>query len=722
MEASIYPEVVKKDGSIVKWDYSKILEAVHKASVQSKDPMTEEQFHELERSIEYIVPRLNVKRITTVELHSTVMSCLSDINQSVYIEYKSFRNYKIKYAKSFKKTASESYRIVHSGDTENANKDSDLNSTKQSLISSSMMQELMKTFEVEPDWLSAHNEGYIHIHDIGERYLNGINCCLFNMARLVKDGFSLNNKIYEEPTTVQAMFAVVGDLTLSASAQQYGGFTIPEIDTIMAPYARSTYEKYFNYYMTKPAINETLARELAYERTDREIEKGYVGFETKLNTISNSLGQIPFVTVTFGLDTSEWARRVTQTILKVREGDEKTVTAIFPKLVFICRREVNRNPGSPNYDLYQQAIQCSKTRLYPDYLSLDGENNNLREVYERSGKVVSGMGCRAYLSPFYHPETGEEIYTGRMNIGAVSLNLVKLAIDSEGDEDEFFASIDKYSAMAFRIHEDAYKRIGKSKGSTNPLFFCEGGSWMSVGYDEPIAPIIDAATASLGYLGLEEVCQFFFGESLKEHQDFALKIVSHLKKLTVEATRKYDHLYALYATPAENLVYRFNKLNKAQYGVIENVTSREYETNSFHLHVTEDVSVPEKISFEAPFHALSTGGRISYCEFPYGVDNNVLQHAIDFAMDKGMYYGVNVVSSSCDDCNEKGDFPDECPTCGSENITVVERVCGYLSFGKSKGKSRFNLGKQAEVKDRVKHSSMDGKPLFKIRHEVNLFD
>lgn len=369
MEVSIYPEVVKKDGSIVKWDYSKILEAVHKASVQSKDPMTEEQFHELERSIEYIVPRLNVKRITTVELHSTVMSCLSDINQSVYIEYKSFRNYKIKYAKSFKKTASESYRIVHSGDTENANKDSDLNSTKQSLISSSMMQELMKTFEVEPSWLSAHTEGYIHIHDIGERYLNGINCCLFNMSRLVSGGFSLNNKIYEEPTTVQAMFAVVGDLTLSASAQQYGGFTIPEIDTIMAPYARSTYEKYFNYYMTKPAINETLARELAYERTDREIEKGYVGFETKLNTISNSLGQIPFVTVTFGLDTSEWARRVTQTILKVREGDETTVTAIFPKLVFICRREVNRNPGSPNYDLYQQAIQCSKTRLYPDYRS-----------------------------------------------------------------------------------------------------------------------------------------------------------------------------------------------------------------------------------------------------------------------------------------------------------------------------------------------------------------
>lgn len=289
--------------------------------------------------------------------------------------------------------------------------------------------------------------------------------------------------------------------------------------------------------------------------------------------------------------------------------------------------------------------------------------------------------CRAYLSPFFHPETGEELYIGRSNIGAVTLNLVKIAIESKRDIAKFYELIDLYSTMVFDIHEDTYKKLGKIKGSTNPLTFCEGGSWMSVGYDEPIAPIIQASTASLGYIGLEETCQAMFGEGLIKHQDFGLKLVHHLKNLTERATEIYNHIYALYSTPGENLVYRFNNINRKQYGIIDKVTSREYMTNSFHLHVAEEVSVPEKILFEAPFHTIATGGRISYNEFPYGVDNNVLKQAVDFAMDNGMYYGVNVISATCGNCGHHGDFDDSCPVCGSHDITSVSRVCGLTYKG-----------------------------------------
>ena len=704
--------VRKKDQTIIDWDGRKIHEAINKSSERAMfEPITPEQSNRVIVMTESkVLAHLGLlepgeKIINTNLLHHFVMQSLYEVNKDVYLQYKSYRDYKKRNAEAFRKTAENSYKIVYNGDKENANKDSALNSTKQALISENVMNELMDTFELKPNWLKAHKDGWIHIHDKGNRYLNEINCCLFGMQGLMTGGFDLNGAKYINPTTIQTAFAVIGDVTLSASAQQFGGFTIAEFDTVLATYAESTYEKYFNYYYNEKGIVMALANQLAEERTIREIEKGYIGFETKLNTISNSLGQIPFVTITFGLDTSPWARKIANVILQVRKDGmgENKMTAIFPKLVFITRSDKNRNAGTPNHDLYLKAIDCSRTRLYPDYLSLDGENNNLREVYERSGKVVSGMGCRAYLSPFYHPETGEEIYEGRNNIGAVSLNLVKIALESGKDKEKFFELIKKYSDMAFEIHEDAYIRIGKSKGSSNPLLFCEGGSWMSVGYDEAIAPIIEASTASLGYLGLEEVSQVFFGESLRHHQDFALDTVKFLKQQTTAAAAKFNHLYALYSTPAESLVYRFNEINRAQYGIIENVTSREYETNSFHIHVAEDISVVEKIAFEAPFHEIATGGRISYCEFPYGVDSAVLKHTIDFAMEKGMYFGVNVISATCGDCDHHGDF-DDCPKCGSENVTSVSRVCGYLSFGKRKGESRYNIGKQAEIKERIKHT------------------
>ena len=677
--------VMKKDGHIEVFDTKKIQEAI---LASARKILSNEEEYDMQQKALIIANEvarfLNSTEdenavIMTSKIHNVVLEILSKEWEVVGASYGMYRNYRKQMAKTFLKSYEESETVLHDGDKENANKDSDLNSTKQALIANNNMRGYMETFEMDKDWIEAHKQGWIHIHDLAERYLRQQNCCLFNMAGLLDGGFQLNGTVYAEPKHFDSAINVVGDVTLFASAQQYGGFTIPEIDTVLAKYAEKSYQSNLKFILdkfgdiTNEDIMETL-EQAAYDMTVRELEQGFQGFETKLNTISNSLGQIPFVTITFGLDTTQWGREISKAILNVRIkgiGENKS-TAVFPKLSFLHRKEINGSPESPNYDIKQLGIQCSRLRLYPDWLSLD--SGNLAEVYERSNQVVSGMGCRAYLSPFWN-EQGNEIYTGRSNIGAVTLNLPKIGLESKGDWNKFFDLIDKYSDIVFAIHEDYYTKISKTKGSSNPLYFCEGGAWTKVGYDEEVGKIYEASTASLGYIGIYETLKAM-DVPKEEYLKYGTKIVAYLKKLTEKATINYNHLYALYSTPAESLCYRFQKINRKDYGVIEDVTDREYITNSFHVPVWEDVSVPEKIAFEAPFHKLATGGRISYNEFVYGVDNSVLEQAINFAMENGMYYGVNVVAGTCNQCGYSGDFHDNCPKCDTHDITVVTRVCG----------------------------------------------
>lgn len=677
--------VMKKDGHIEVFDTKKIQEAI---LASARKILSNEEEYDMQQKALIIANEvarfLNSTEdenavIMTSKIHNVVLEILSKEWEVVGASYGMYRNYRKQMAKTFLKSYEESETVLHDGDKENANKDSDLNSTKQALIANNNMRGYMETFEMDKDWIEAHKQGWIHIHDLAERYLRQQNCCLFNMAGLLDGGFQLNGTVYAEPKHFDSAINVVGDVTLFASAQQYGGFTIPEIDTVLAKYAEKSYQSNLKFILDKfgDIANEDIMKTLeqaAYDMTVRELEQGFQGFETKLNTISNSLGQIPFVTITFGLDTTQWGREISKAILNVRIkgiGENKS-TAVFPKLSFLHRKEINGSPESPNYDIKQLGIQCSRLRLYPDWLSLD--SGNLAEVYERSNQVVSGMGCRAYLSPFWD-EQGNEIYTGRSNIGAVTLNLPKIGLESKGDWNKFFDLIDKYSDIVFAIHEDYYTKISKTKGSSNPLYFCEGGAWTKVGYDEEVGKIYEASTASLGYIGIYETLKAM-DVPKEEYLKYGTKIVAYLKKLTEKATINYNHLYALYSTPAESLCYRFQKINRKDYGVIEDVTDREYITNSFHVPVWEDVSVPEKIAFEAPFHKLATGGRISYNEFVYGVDNSVLEQAINFAMENGMYYGVNVVAGTCNQCGYSGDFHDNCPKCGTHDITVVTRVCG----------------------------------------------
>ena len=695
--------VIKKNGHRENWSDQKIKNAVLKSAERAKIILTDDELQNICINTTSIIKQTfpNKNEFEVVEIHNAVMEALIVVNKNVYNEYRAYRNYKERFQKSFLNAYNFANKVITMGDKENANKDSSLNSTKQILIASGIMKELMKNFELNPEWIEAHDEGKIHIHDLAERYLNAHNCNLFDMKSLLKDGFELNGIQYSEPGGVQSAFNVASDIVLSASAQQYGGFTVSYVDELFAPYAEKTYNKAVKFFMEQ-GLNEEMAGKLANSTTIREIEQGVQAFETKLNTVSNSLGQTPFVTISFGLDTSKWGQQISKVILETRlKGLGKTnVTAIFPKLIFLHREEINGNENSPNYFLKKLGVKCSAIHLYPDWLS--GDSGFQKEVYDECGRMVSPMGCRAFLGKWYHPQTGKLVIEGRGNIGAVTLNLPMYALEADGDVEKFYNLVDQYTDMVFEIHLNAYERIGKSKGSSNPLFWCEGGAWMSVGYDEPIAPVLEGFTASLGFIGLEETCQALFQKPLKDCIQFGEELVQYLWNRTMDYKEKYGKLFTLYSTPAESLIERFQKINREKYGVIENVTNRGYMTNSFHQGVWQQLIAPEKMLLEKGMHDIAQGGRITYCEWPYNVDLATLEQNINFAMKLGLYHGINVESSTCLVCGERGEF-EVCPKCGSNSVTSVNRCCGYLSFSKVKGDSRYNEGKKEEIRERVDH-------------------
>lgn len=392
-------KVIKKDGTRCDWNAEKIKGAISKSyeryvsgAKEQNDKVIPFTETDKERVIKKVENSLKERdEVTVIELHELVMSALFEVNHKVYTEYRAYRNYKEKYSKSFANTYEFANKVVNYGDKENANKDSTLNSTKQALISEGIMKEFMSNFELKPEWIKAHNDGYIHIHDLGSRFINSHNCCLFDMENVLNNGFELNGIKYTEPGGVQSAFNVASDVVLSASAQQYGGFSVTNVDRIFKKYAIKTYNKALKYFLEQ-GIEEEKSKQLAENQTVREIEQGYQAFETKLNTVSNSLGQTPFVTISFGLDTDKWGQKISEIILKTRlQGlGEKKTTAVFPKLIFLHRDEICGHEGTPNYHLKKLGVECSSIMLYPDWLSIDCGYQ--KEVYEECGKTVTPMG------------------------------------------------------------------------------------------------------------------------------------------------------------------------------------------------------------------------------------------------------------------------------------------------------------------------------------------
>ena len=700
--------VIKKDGTKEEFNVQKVVVAVNKSAYRALIKFTDEELQFICQFVEEEVEKMDTEEIRIAQMHNVVEGALEKVNPTVAKSYRDYRNYKQDFVQMLDEVYKKSQSIMYIGDKENSNTDSALVSTKRSLIFNELNKELYKKFFLTVEEIQAIREGYIYIHDMSARR-DTMNCCLFDVQNVLSGGFEMGNLWYNEPKTLDTAFDVIGDIVLSAASQQYGGFTVPSVDDILEPYAEKSYKRHLEKYISL-GLPQEKAEEVAWKDLEKEMEQGFQGWEYKFNSVSSSRGDYPFITVTAGTNTSKYGKLATIKMLQVRqegqgkEGHKKPV--LFPKLVFLYDENLH-GPGKPLEDVFEAGIECSRKTMYPDWLSLTGKGY-VASMYKQYGKIISPMGCRAFLSPWYErggmtpaDEKDTPVFVGRFTIGAVSLHLPMIYAKAKQESRDFYEVLDYYLELIRQLHIRTYDYLGEMKASTNPLAYCEGGFYGGhLGLYDKIKPLLKSATASFGITAFNELQQLHNKKSLVEDGAFALEVLEYINKKVNQFKEEDGHLYAIYGTPAENLcgvqVQQFRK----KYGIIENVSDREYVSNSFHCHVTEDITPIEKQDLEGRFWDLSNGGKIQYVKYPINYNKEAIKSLVRRAMDMGFYEGVNLSLAYCDDCGHEELSMDVCPECGSTNLTKIERMNGYLSYSRVKGDTRLNDAKMAEIAER----------------------
>lgn len=701
--------VIKKDGTREDYNFQKIVDAVKKSAGRVMISLSDEDFSDLAEYVESELANLNSKEVNIAQMHDIVESALEDVSPKIARSYRNYRNYKKDFVHMLDKVYQESQKIMYIGDKENSNADSALVSTKRSLIFNELNKELYKKFFLNVEELQAINDGYIYIHDMSARR-DTMNCCLFDVASVLKGGFEMGNLWYNEPKSLNVAFDVIGDITMAAASQQYGGFTLPEVDKILAPYAQKTYNESYAKYIDM-GITPEQAEIQATKDVEKDFHDGFQGWEYKFNTVASSRGDYPFITVSAGLGQSKFEKMATIIMLNVRRDGQGKKSCkkpvLFPKIVFLFDKNLH-GEGKPLEDVYRAGIECSKKAMYPDWLSLTGEGY-VASMYKQYGKVVSPMGCRAFLSPWYErggihkaDENDQPIFVGRFNIGAISLHLPLIYAKAQKESKNFYEVLDYYMELIRKIHIRTYDYLGEMKASTNPLAYCEGGFLGGhLGIHDKIKPVLKSATASFGITALNELQELYNGKSLAEDGAFALEVMEYINKKVDEYKEKDGYLYAIYGTPAENLCGLQVKQFRKKYGIVKNVSDRGYVSNSFHCHVSENITPIQKQDLEKRFWDLLNGGKIQYVKYPVSYNTGAIETLVNRAMDLGFYEGVNLALSYCDDCGHQELNMDVCPKCGSRNLTKIDRMNGYLSYSRVKGDTRLNQAKMEEIKDRV---------------------
>lgn len=701
-------KIIKKDETKEDYNVQKVVAAVNKSAFRVLIKLSGEDIENLCRLVDNGVRSLGKDEVSIAQMHNIVEGALEVVNPAVAKSYRDYRNYKQDFVHMLDEVYKKSQAIMYIGDKENSNSDSALVSTKRSLIFKQLNKELYQKFFMTVEELQACRDGYIYIHDMSSRR-DTMNCCLFDIASVLEGGFEMGNIWYNEPKTLDVAFDVMGDIILFAASQQYGGFTVPEVDKILSKYAAMTYEKQLKRY-TELGISQEKAESEAEKDVVREFEQGFQGWEYKFNTVASSRGDYPFITVTAGLGRDKFSKISNKVMFKVhmegqgKKGCKKPV--LFPKIVFLYDKNLH-GKGKELEDIFEAGVECSKRTMYPDWLSLTGEGY-VAQMYKKYGKVISPMGCRAFLSPWYErgginpaDENDVPVFVGRFNIGVVSLHLPMIYAKSQKESRSFYEVLDYYLELIRNLHKRTYEYLGEMRASTNPLAYCEGGFFGGhLGFHDKIKPLLKYATASFGITALNELQQLYNRKSIAEDGGFALEVMEYINKKVAEFKEADGRLYALYGTPAENLCGLQVKQFRAKYGVIENVSDREYVSNSFHCHVSEDITPIEKQDLENRFWNLMNGGKIQYVKYPISYNTDAVKTLITRAMDMGFYEGVNLSLSYCDNCGHQELEMDICPKCGSSNLTKIDRMNGYLSYSRVKGDSRLNDAKMAEIKDR----------------------
>ena len=700
--------VVKKDGSKELFNVQKVIVAVGKSAYRALTKFTEEDKRHICEHVIQKVDEMEADDVPIPVMHNIVESALEEVKPVVAKSYRDYRNYKQDFVRMMDDVYKKSQSIMYVGDKENANTDSALVSTKRSLIFNQFNKELYQKFFMTTEEIQACRDGYIYVHDMSARR-DTMNCCLFDVQSVLSGGFEMGNIWYNEPKSLDVAFDVIGDIVLSAASQQYGGFTVPEVDKILAPYAEKTYQSSYEKYI-RLGIDKERAEAEALADVEREFEQGFQGWEYKFNTVASSRGDYPFITVTAGIGTERFARMATIQMLNVRrKGQGKKdckKPVLFPKIVFLYDENLH-GKGKPLEEVFEAGIRCSAKTMYPDWLSLTGKGY-VASMYKQYGKVISPMGCRAFLSPWYerggiYPADSNDVpvFVGRFNIGAVSLHLPMILAKSRQESKDFYEVLDYYLNLIRQLHIRTYAYLGNMRASTNPLAYCEGGFLGGhLKLSDKIKPLLKAATASFGITALNEMQMLYNGKSLVEDGAFALEVLEYINKEVNRFKEEDGNLYAIYGTPAENLCGLQVKQFRAIYGIVEGVSDREYVSNSFHCHVTEDITPIEKQDLEYRFWELSNGGKIQYVKYPIDYNISAIKTLVRRAMEMGFYEGVNLSLAYCDDCGHQELEMDVCPKCGSKNLTKIDRMNGYLSYSRVHGDTRLNDAKMAEIAER----------------------
>jgi ribonucleoside-triphosphate reductase len=702
------PVVIKRDGSQVPFSTQRIAEAILKASGAARCKgvdafaMAEEVKSRLE----------GLEFVDIHHIQDAVEVCLMKSGYielaRVYIEYRHDRDI----ARERKSHLnSEIDGLIEQSNAsllnENANKDGKVIPTQRDLLAGIVAKHYAKSHILPRDIVRAHERGEIHYHDLDYApFFPMFNCMLIDIKGMFTQGFKMGNAEIEEPKSISTATAVTAQIIAQVASHIYGGTTINGIDTILAPYVTKSFDKHLETAM-EWGIED--AQAYANQQTEKECYNAFQSLEYEVNTLHTANGQTPFVTFGFGLGTDWQSRLIQQSILKNRIAGlgKNRKTAIFPKLVFGIRDGVNHKAGDPNYDIKQLALTCATKRMYPDILNYD-------KVVEVTGSFKTPMGCRSFLHRY--EENGELIHDGRNNLGVVSINLPRIALESKGDEELFNKLLSERLALTKKALDTRIERLSEVKASVAPILYMEGACGVRLKANDCVADIFKngRASISLGYIGLHETVNALYGADehifdSEEKQQKALQIITRLKEATQDWTKQSGYAFSLYSTPSENLCDRFCRLDAKQFGVLEGVTDKGYYTNSFHLDVEKAVNPYDKLDFEMAYPAIASGGFICYGEYPNMQHNlKALEDVWDYSYTRVPYYGTNTPIDECYECGFTGEFDCTskgfvCPSCGNsdaDKVSVTRRVCGYLG---SPDARPFNEGKQEEVKRRVKH-------------------
>ena len=704
-------EVIKRDGSRVSFDVSKISEAILKAMRYGSGIVNEKIAHEVAKEIEKeYLESGQTPSITRIE--ASVFKKLSERGHEAtaraYEGYRAIQQFKRQANTSDDSILSLVNFVNVDVMEENSNKNPLIASTQRDLIAGEVSKDITRRLKLPARIVQAHDEGVLHFHDMDYFMQSIFNCCLINIKDMFDNGTVINKRMIETPKSFQVACTVMTQVIAQVASSQYGGQSL-DIKHL-GKYLRVSREKYHE--MLADTITDSVELEKAVEKlTQKELTSGVQTIQYQINTLMTTNGQSPFVTLFLNMDaTDEYAPEIAliieeilrQRIVGIKNEKGIYTTPTFPKLIYVLHENNCFDGGEYDY-LTEIAAECSAKRLYPDYIS----SKEMRKIYE--GNVFSPMGCRSFLSPF-KDEDGNYKFEGRFNQGVVSLNLPQIGIIANGDDGRFWSLLDNRLSLCYEALMCKHNSLKGTLSDESPIHWQYGAIARLESGQVIDELLLDGySTISLGYIGVYELTKLMTGVSHveKRGEEFAVRLMNHLNETVKKWKAETGIGFGLYGTPAESLCYRFAKVDMMKYGEIEDITDKGYYTNSYHVDVREEIDAFAKLGFEAKFQPISTGGCISYIEIPNMLHNlDALKQLINYIYYHIQYAEFNTKSDCCHICEYEGEIEvtDElrwrCPNCGNMDIAkmnVIRRTCGYL------GDNFWNKGKTAEIKDRVLH-------------------